>query len=205
MPETIDLNATVFAKTAVGQEEIQSRTLGLSLLVRRALVLVDGKRSGAELSVFLVGKGDVEMVLAWLHQAAAELGGQTLRQHAQTLLQGSAALPPLLETAVSDIPDGPGVYLFYGEGALPLVMVLGAIGRQAGIQQRAAQHQAQHHRRYLAQLPVTFIGMFGQVGLPVVAVLAGIQHRCTGPGHGGADGALLRAPAGTGAGIASYL
>lgn len=66
MPETIDLSTTVFAKTAVGQTEIQSRTLGLSLLVRRALVLVDGKRSGAELSVFLVGKGDVDLVLTEL-------------------------------------------------------------------------------------------------------------------------------------------
>ncbi len=66
MPETIDLNATVFAKTAVGQKEIQSRTLGLSLIVRRALVLVDGERSGAELSVFLVDKGDIETVLAEL-------------------------------------------------------------------------------------------------------------------------------------------
>lgn len=66
MPDTIDLNHTVFAKTALGQQEIQSRTLGLSLLVRRALVLVDGKRSGAELGVFLVGKGEIEVVLSQL-------------------------------------------------------------------------------------------------------------------------------------------
>lgn len=66
MPETIDLSTSVFAKTAVGQAEIQSRSLNLSPLVRRVLVLVDGKRSGAELSVFLVGKGDIEAVLAQL-------------------------------------------------------------------------------------------------------------------------------------------
>lgn len=66
MPDTIDLNTTVFAKTALGQQEIQDRSLGLSPLVRRTLVLVDGKRSGAELSVFLVGKGDIEAVLAQL-------------------------------------------------------------------------------------------------------------------------------------------
>lgn len=66
MPETIDLNATVFAKTAVGQQEIQSRAMGLSPLVRRTLVLVDGHRSGAELQVFLVGKGEIQSVLAEL-------------------------------------------------------------------------------------------------------------------------------------------
>jgi len=66
MPDTIDLLATVFTKTALGQAEISSRALGLSLLVRRALLLVDGRRSGAELSVFLVGKGDIEVVLAEL-------------------------------------------------------------------------------------------------------------------------------------------
>lgn len=66
MPDTIDLITTVFAKTALGQQEIQDRSLGLSPLVRRTLVLVDGKRSGAELSVFLVGKGDIEAVLTQL-------------------------------------------------------------------------------------------------------------------------------------------
>ena len=66
MDDTIDLNTAVFAKTELGQQEIQSRTLGLSLLVRRALLLVDGKRTGAELSVFLVGKGDIAAVLSEL-------------------------------------------------------------------------------------------------------------------------------------------
>ena len=51
---------------AVGQQEIQSRAMGLSPLVRRTLVLVDGHRSGAELQVFLVGKGEIQSVLAEL-------------------------------------------------------------------------------------------------------------------------------------------
>ena len=105
MPETIDLNATVFAKTAVGQEEIQSRTLGLSLLVRRALVLVDGKRSGAELSVFLVGKGDVEMVLAEL------LDKGCIEAVARSVMSPAAATnaavveAPVAADAVSAAPD----------------------------------------------------------------------------------------------------
>ena len=66
MPDTIDLNRSVFGKTALGQQEIQSRSLNLSPIVRRVLVLVDGKRNGTELSVFLVGKGEIDVVLAQL-------------------------------------------------------------------------------------------------------------------------------------------
>lgn len=103
MPETIDLSTTVFAKTAVGQAEIQSRTLGLSLLVRRALVLVDGKRSGAELSVFLVGKGDVEVVLAeLLERGCIEAVGRVGK--AAAAVAAPVASPDPTETAAP--PDG---------------------------------------------------------------------------------------------------
>ena len=104
MPETIDLNATVFAKTAVGQEEIQSRTLGLSLLVRRALVLVDGKRSGAELSVFLVGKGDVEMVLAELLDKGCIEAVARLVKSPAAATNAAVVAAPVAADAVSAAP-----------------------------------------------------------------------------------------------------
>lgn len=63
MSETLSLTATVYSKTPIGQQEIQNRALGLSPLVRRTLVLVDGKRTGAELAVFLAGQGEVDVVL----------------------------------------------------------------------------------------------------------------------------------------------
>ena len=47
-----NLTAAIYAKTAQGQQEIQSRSLGLTPLARRILVLVDGKRSGQDLSTF---------------------------------------------------------------------------------------------------------------------------------------------------------
>lgn len=103
MPETIDLSTTVFAKTAVGQAEIQSRTLGLSLLVRRALVLVDGKRSGAELSVFLVGKGDVDVVLAeLLERGCIEPVGRVGKAAAAVASPAPAEPPDPAETAPAD-------------------------------------------------------------------------------------------------------
>jgi hypothetical protein len=53
---------TVFAKTTLGQEEIQHRGLRLPLLTRRLLVLVDGKRSLEELGAFVPGQ-DVQLLI----------------------------------------------------------------------------------------------------------------------------------------------
>ena len=78
---------------------------------------------------------DVEMVLAWLGIAAKELGAEQVRQNAVALLQSSAALPPLLETPIDTIPESPGVYLFYGEGPLPLY-----IGKSIKLRSRVMSH-----------------------------------------------------------------
>lgn len=53
--DALVLTHAVFAKTPKGQEEIQSKTLGLSPLLRRLLILVDSKRSGAELATMVMG------------------------------------------------------------------------------------------------------------------------------------------------------
>jgi DNA polymerase-3 subunit epsilon len=79
--------------------------------------------------------GDVDVVLAWLDVATRELGADALQREAQALLQGSAALPPQLETSVSDIPDTPGVYLFYGEGSIPLY-----VGKSVTMRTRVMSH-----------------------------------------------------------------
>jgi DNA polymerase-3 subunit epsilon len=78
---------------------------------------------------------DVEMVLAWLDIAAKELGPEQVRQQAVTLLQSSAALPPLLETPIDTLPETPGVYQFYGEGPLPLY-----IGKSIKLRSRVMSH-----------------------------------------------------------------
>lgn len=79
--------------------------------------------------------GDVEVVLAWLDIATRELGAEVVQREAQGLLQGSAALPPQLETDVSDIPDTPGVYLFYGESSIPLY-----VGKSVTLRTRVMSH-----------------------------------------------------------------
>ena len=66
MSDTLDLTTAVFAKTELGQQEIQSRALGLAPLVRRILVLADGEKSGGELAVFLPSADDIQSVLQQL-------------------------------------------------------------------------------------------------------------------------------------------
>lgn len=79
--------------------------------------------------------GDVELVLQWLKIAAAELGVDALQAAAKELLQGSACVPPQLETALSYIPDTPGVYRFFGEAAIPLY-----IGKSVNMRTRVLSH-----------------------------------------------------------------
>lgn len=79
--------------------------------------------------------GDVEVMQSWLKLATSELGADCVKGHAQTLLQGSAALPPQLDTNVADIPDSPGVYIFYGESPLPLY-----VGKSVKLRSRVMSH-----------------------------------------------------------------
>jgi DNA polymerase-3 subunit epsilon len=79
--------------------------------------------------------GDVDVVQSWLRLAQEELGAAHIRQQALTLLQGSAALPPQLDTDVADIPESAGVYLFYGESPLPLY-----IGKSIHLRSRVMSH-----------------------------------------------------------------
>lgn len=57
--------SAIFGKTDLGQQEIQTRTLGLPPLERRLLVLVDGRRSGEELASF-VPDGEISKLLSEL-------------------------------------------------------------------------------------------------------------------------------------------
>jgi len=62
MSEVTDLISATFAKTEIGQREIQTRSLGLPPLVRRLLVLIDGNKTGKDLAVFAAGT-EVEPLL----------------------------------------------------------------------------------------------------------------------------------------------
>lgn len=69
---TLDPAASIFAKTAAGVQEIQTRALGLPPLTRRMLVLVDGKRSGRELAAFVAGHDVADILGQLLAQGCIE-------------------------------------------------------------------------------------------------------------------------------------
>ena len=79
--------------------------------------------------------GDVQVMQTWLAQVVTQFGHEHLQRQAQVLLQGSAALPPQLDTNVADIPEGHGVYIFYGEGTLPLY-----VGKSVKLRSRVMSH-----------------------------------------------------------------
>ena len=89
-----------FVKTNVGQREVQTRSLRLGPLARRVLILVDGRRTGQELSSFS-GGGDIASLLAELLRleciaavdAGAASGASVAVAVASALADASAAAP----------------------------------------------------------------------------------------------------------------
>lgn len=100
MSDLKEFAAAVYAKTPQGQQEIQTRSLGLAPLVRRLLVLVDGKRTASELAAFVPAGQNVEQMLAeLLAQGCVEL---RVKPHAPDSGSGAAPVP---EGMLEDDPD----------------------------------------------------------------------------------------------------
>lgn len=111
MPDMPDLSSTVFAKTEIGQQEIQTRALGLSPLVRRILVLADGKKSGAELAAFLPSADGIQAVLEQLlstgclrAESASPTTGKTTTQ-ATSPPAAAATAPTVSDAFFDEVPD----------------------------------------------------------------------------------------------------
>ncbi|QCB47998.1 hypothetical protein [Hydrogenophaga sp. PAMC20947] len=98
MSDPKEFAGAVYAKTVAGQQEIQTRSLGLAPLVRRLLVLVDGKRSAADLAVFVPAGQSVEQMFGeLLAQGCVEL-----RVKPQATDAGTGVVP---ESLALDDPD----------------------------------------------------------------------------------------------------
>ena len=79
--------------------------------------------------------GDAEALWDFLRIAAREHDGEVLDLAARIAAR-QPTLPPQLEaSAIDDVPDAPGVYLFYGEGGAPLY-----VGKSRSMRSRVRQH-----------------------------------------------------------------
>ncbi len=84
--------------------------------------------------------GDVDAILVMLADAKRDLGEDTLRAAAQKLL-AAPTLPPHIDAhLVGELPETPGVYLFYGENDLPLY-----IGKSVNLRARVLSHFSSDH------------------------------------------------------------
>jgi DNA polymerase-3 subunit epsilon len=84
--------------------------------------------------------GDVELMIGFLGAAQRELGLQKIKETAAELLKGPTVPSGMDANMLEDIPETPGVYLFFGEGELPLY-----IGKSVNIRARVMSHFSGDH------------------------------------------------------------
>lgn len=93
-----DVIQAVYAKTAMGQQEVQTRAFGLVPSLRRVLILVDGKRHGHELAVLIPGQDIVAILRQLTDTACIEMQASSLpvlpaARADEAAPQDAAALP----------------------------------------------------------------------------------------------------------------
>ncbi len=84
--------------------------------------------------------GDVESVLAFLDSAKLELGDAAIINAAEQLMRGPILPTHLDAHLLDDMPETPGVYLFYGDHNLPIY-----IGKSINIRARVLSHFSSDH------------------------------------------------------------
>jgi len=95
------------------------------------------ERHGLECRARHRAMGDAEAVWQFLRVAQAERGEEVLAVAARQVAR-QPTLPAHIDRAMVDaVPDAPGVYLFYGEGAAPLY-----VGKSIAMRTRVLQHFA---------------------------------------------------------------
>lgn len=84
--------------------------------------------------------GDVELMIGFVQSATQELGAQAIEK-AATALSRRPSLPSGLDhQLLDDLPESAGVYLFYGDSALPLY-----IGKSVNLRDRVMSHFSADH------------------------------------------------------------
>ena len=84
--------------------------------------------------------GDTEVLALFVAHAMNHLGITKVTQTFNDLLKGSTLPTGLEATLLDELPESPGVYLFYGENSLPLY-----IGKSINIRARVMSHFSSDH------------------------------------------------------------
>jgi DNA polymerase-3 subunit epsilon len=86
---------------------------------------------------------DADLLWQFWRKLDAAIPAQTLLQTVQLLLQRPSLPTHLAPELLDDIPDTPGVYLFYGEHDVPLY-----VGKSIHLRQRVLSHFSADHASY---------------------------------------------------------
>ena len=109
----------------------QHKSHGLSaIMLRHNLTTISRHRA----------MGDVEMMLGFIESAKLELGDSAISNAAAQLMNQPSVPTHLDANLLDDMPETPGVYLFYGENDLPLY-----IGKNVNIRARVLSHFSRDH------------------------------------------------------------
>jgi len=110
----------------------EHRHHGLDVLIRRFGLPCDARHRAL---------GDTRAMLAFIAAAADDRGAGAVGAAVEHQRAGPALPPGLPADTLDAIPDGPGVYLFYGEGDALLY-----VGKSTGIRGRVMSHFSGDHR-----------------------------------------------------------
>lgn len=148
---SITMNA-VFIKTLKGREEIESKAGGLSLITRRVLIFLDGKRTLREVQA-LPKIDDVEQIVQGLEKAgyiqlvSAESGART---------EGAKPSSPLTNPLLSDRTDN---------NAIPAFIPPARNGNFRPLPERRDAAQLKMAKNFMANTLNAFVGTFGSSAL----------------------------------------
>jgi len=83
---------------------------------------------------------DVDLMMAFVQSAQRDFGLARLQTVANELSKQPSLPTGIAQHMVDDIPESPGVYLFYGDGTLPLY-----IGKSVNLRDRVMSHFSGDH------------------------------------------------------------
>ena len=110
----------------------EERLHGLDALVERHGLQAPGRHRAL---------GDARLLWQFWQRLHERFAPDTIRDAVRELA-GHSTLPPHLDqSALDDMPDAPGVYLFYGENELPLY-----VGKSLRLRERVMAHFSADHR-----------------------------------------------------------
>ncbi len=102
-----------------------------ALTARHGLSVVDRHRA----------LGDVRLVWQFLQVARTEHGEEAFSAAVQRLLKTPSLPPQLPPEQIKALPEGPGIYLFYGLNSLPIY-----VGKSVNLRERVLAHFSGDHR-----------------------------------------------------------